>query len=140
MHPLIRLQPKQDRRLKSGHPWAFSNELATTPEHRAWLPGGVVRIEGDDGWRYGTFMFNPRSLIAARMLDRDPGAEVGAAWVRARLAEELLALGFILFVISFIVLAISRYLLRPQSFKARTTAVAAVPKAPTAPTATVAKA
>jgi len=87
MHPLIRLQPKQDRRLKSGHPWAFSNELATTPEHRAWLPGGVVRIEGDDGWRYGTFMFNPRSLIAARMLDRDPGAEVGAAWVRARLAE-----------------------------------------------------
>lgn len=87
MHPLIRLQPKQDRRLKSGHPWAFSNELATTPEHRAWPPGGVVRIEGDDGWRYGTFMFNPRSLIAARLLDRDPGAEIGAAWVRARLAD-----------------------------------------------------
>ena len=47
-HPLIRLQPKQDRRLKAGHPWAFSNELAMAPEHRAWAPGMVVRIEGDD--------------------------------------------------------------------------------------------
>jgi len=87
MHPLIRLQPKQDRRLKSGHPWAFSNELATAPEHRAWPLGGVVRIEGDDGWRHGAFMFNPRSLIAARLLDRDPGASIDAAWVRTRLAE-----------------------------------------------------
>ena len=87
MHPLIRLRPKQDRRLKSGHPWVFSNELATTPDHRGWPPGGVVRIEGDDGWRHGAFMFNPHSLIAARLLDRDPGAEIGAAWVRARLAE-----------------------------------------------------
>ena len=86
-HPLIRLQPKQDRRLKAGHPWAFSNELAMAPEHRAWAPGMVVRIEGDDGWRHGTFMFNPRSLIAARLLDRDPGAAIDAAWVRARLAD-----------------------------------------------------
>ena len=86
-HPLIRLQPKQDRRLKAGHPWAFSNELAMAPEHRAWAPGMVVRIEGDDGWRHGTFMFNPRSLIAARLLDRDPGATIDAAWVRARLAD-----------------------------------------------------
>ena len=86
-HPLLRLHPKQDRRLKSGHPWAFSNELATTPEHRAWPAGGVVRLEGDDGWRFGTFMFNPHSLIAARLLDRDPAAEIGAAWMQARLAE-----------------------------------------------------
>lgn len=86
-HPLIRLQPKQDRRLKSGHPWAFSNELATTPEHRAWERGGVVRIEGDDGWRHGTFMFNPHSLIAARRLDGDPGVAIDAAWVHARLTE-----------------------------------------------------
>ncbi len=89
MHPLIRLLPKQDRRLKSGHPWAFSNELATTPEHRGWERGGVVRIEGDDGWRHGTFMFNPHSLIAARRLDADPGAVIDAAWVRRRLAESV---------------------------------------------------
>jgi len=86
-HPLLRLLPKQDRRLKSGHPWAFSNEVAMKPEHRTWPAGAPVRIEGDDGWRYGTFMFNPHSLIAARLLDRDPDAGIDADWVRARIAS-----------------------------------------------------
>jgi len=45
-----------------------------------------VRLEGDDGWRLGTFAFNPHSLIAARLLDRDPAAEIDAAWVRRRIA------------------------------------------------------
>jgi len=86
-HPLLRLLPKQDRRLKSGHPWAFSNEIAMKPEHRTWPAGAPVRIEGDDGWRYGAFMFNPHSLIAARLLDRDPDAEIDADWVRVRIAS-----------------------------------------------------
>ncbi len=46
----------------------------------------TVRIEGDDGWRHGAFMFNPHSLIAARRLDRDPDVAIDAAWVRARIA------------------------------------------------------
>jgi len=86
-HPLLRLLPRQDRRLKSGHPWAFSNEIAMRPEHRAWPAGAPVRIEGDDAWRYGTFMFNPHSLIAARLLDRDPDAVIDAAWVLARISN-----------------------------------------------------
>jgi 23S rRNA (cytosine1962-C5)-methyltransferase len=85
VRPLVKLSPKQDRRLKSGYPWAFSNEIAMTPELRALPPGGVVRLEGDDGWRFGTFMFNPHSLIAARRLDRDPAAIIDADWVRGRL-------------------------------------------------------
>ncbi len=88
-HPLLRLKPGHDRRLKAGHPWVFSNELATTPEHRAWPAGAPVRIEGDGGWRYGTFMFNPHSLIAARLLDRDPDAVIDAAWVRGRVADAI---------------------------------------------------
>ena len=86
-HPLLRLLPRQDRRLKAGHPWAFSNEIAMTPEHRTWPAGAPVRIEGDGGWRHGAFMFNPHSLIAARLLDRDPDAAIDAAWVRARIAD-----------------------------------------------------
>lgn len=85
-HPLLRLLPRADRRLKAGYPWAFSNEIAVTPEHRAWAPGAPVRLEGDGGWRYGTFAFNPHSLIAARLLDRDPAASIDAAWVQARIA------------------------------------------------------
>ena len=84
-HPLLRVSPKQDRRLKAGHPWAFSNELATTPDHRQWPAGAPVRLEGDDKWRYGTWAFNPHSLIAARLLDRNPAATIDAAWVHARI-------------------------------------------------------
>jgi 23S rRNA (cytosine1962-C5)-methyltransferase len=89
--PVLRLNPGQGRRLRSGSPWVFSNEIAMRPEYRQVPPGSLVRIEGDDGVRFGTFMFNPHSLIAARRLDRDPAAEIDAAWVRQRLtsAKEL---------------------------------------------------
>lgn len=52
-------------------------------------PGGLVRIEGDDGARFGTFMFNPHSLIAARLLDRDPAAVIDVGWLRGRLREAI---------------------------------------------------
>ena len=83
--PLIRLAPGGDRRVKAGHPWAFSNEIAMTPALRALPPGGVVRLEGDDGVRHGAWQFNPHSLIAARRLDTDPAAGCDAAWYRARI-------------------------------------------------------
>ncbi len=85
--PLLRLNKGQERRLKAGHPWAFSNEIAMRPDYRALPPGLPVRLEGDDGWRFGTFMFNPHSLIAARLLDQDPGAAIDAAFVARRVAE-----------------------------------------------------
>jgi 23S rRNA (cytosine1962-C5)-methyltransferase len=88
-HPLIRLLPGRDRRVKAGHPWAFSNEIAMNPDARALPPGAPVRLEGDDGVRHGTWLFNPHSLIAARRLDRDPAAAVDAAWLRARLGTAL---------------------------------------------------
>lgn len=83
--PLIRLLPGRDRRVKAGHPWAFSNEIAMTPAARALAPGTPVRLEGDDGVRHGVWHFNPHSLIAARLLDRDPGAVPDAAWFARRL-------------------------------------------------------
>lgn len=86
-HPLLRLKPREGRRQKAGHPWAYSNEIAAAPDPGALAPGSLVRLEGDDGWRFGTWMFNPHSLIAARRLDPDPAARIDAAWIGARLAE-----------------------------------------------------
>jgi len=86
---VLRLQPGQGRRLKSGSPWVFSNEIAMKPDYRRLEPGVLARLEGDDGGRFGTFMFNPHSLIAARLLDRDPAAMIDAQWVRARLESAI---------------------------------------------------
>lgn len=60
-----------------------------TPATKALPPGGPVRLEGDDGARYGVWHFNPHTLIAARRLSRDPAASIDAAWLRDRLAGAL---------------------------------------------------
>src|SRR5215218_2040110 len=86
---LVRLLPGRDRRVKAGHPWAFSNEIAMVPATKALPPGGAVRLEGDDGVRHGVWHFNPHSLIAARRLSRDPAAAIDAGWLRERLAGAL---------------------------------------------------
>ncbi len=88
-YPLIRLLPGRDRRLKSGHPWAFSNEIAMTAEAKALPPGAVARVQGDDGVSHGLFHFNPHNLIAARLLDRNADSRVDAAWYARRLREAL---------------------------------------------------
>jgi 23S rRNA (cytosine1962-C5)-methyltransferase len=87
--PTLRLRPGEGRRLRAGSPWVFSNEIAMKPEYRQMAPGGRVRIEGDDGARFGTFMFNPHSLIAARLLDRDPDATIDLDWLRTRVGEAI---------------------------------------------------
>ena len=87
--PLLRLLPGRDRRVKAGHPWAFSNEIAMTAAAKAVTPGAPVRLEGDDGARHGVWHFNPHSLIAARRLSRDPAAVIDVAWQRERLAGAL---------------------------------------------------
>lgn len=87
--PLLRLLPGRERRLKSGHPWAFSNEIDMKPGYRAIAPGSEVRLEGDDGTKFGVFTFNPHSLIAARKLDRNPDATIDADWLGRRLDQAL---------------------------------------------------
>ncbi len=61
----------------------FSNEL--TAAHKGLEPGGVVRVADARGKPLGTFMYNPHSLIAARLLSRDPDAAIGVAFLRDRI-------------------------------------------------------
>ena len=85
--PTIRLGSRQGRRLRAGAPWVFSNEIIMDVDARRLPPGTLVNIEQEDGARLGVAMFNPHSLIAARLLDRNPDAEVDANWIGSRLAD-----------------------------------------------------
>ena len=67
----IKLKPKEERRLKAGHWWVFSNEidgLDTSVE-----PGTLVRVLSSDGAQIGIGTFNPHSLIAVRLLQKGEG-------------------------------------------------------------------
>jgi 23S rRNA (cytosine1962-C5)-methyltransferase len=98
--PVLRLRPGHDRRLRAGHPWVFSNELAWSADMRRLAPGVVVQLEAAGGRPEGAFMFNPRSLIAARRLARDPAAAIDRDFVAARL-ERAGALRALMFAAPF---------------------------------------
>lgn len=72
MEPLSSLTIKQAalRRLKTGHPWIFSNELTRVPKDLE--PGQLVEIKSTGGQWVGRGYFNPRTLIAVRLLTHDP--------------------------------------------------------------------
>lgn len=69
--PLI-LKKTEDRRLRSGHLWVFSNEVDTarTPLG-GFAPGDAVEIRAGNGRFVGSGYVNPNSLICARILSRD---------------------------------------------------------------------
>ena len=88
--PELRLKPREDRRLRVGHLWVYSNEIdvEATPL-RAFDPGEVARLTGTDGRFIGYAGVNPHSLIAARILSRDPAEPPGPALFRRRLEAAL---------------------------------------------------
>ncbi|OGI49080.1 MAG: SAM-dependent methyltransferase [Candidatus Muproteobacteria bacterium RBG_16_65_34] len=71
--PPLRLNKNEDRRLRAGHVWVFSNEVDTkvTPL-TAFQPGDPVLIEDAAGHALGTGYVNPHALICARLVSRDP--------------------------------------------------------------------
>jgi 23S rRNA (cytosine1962-C5)-methyltransferase len=87
--PSIRLQPKHDSRLRQGHPWVYSNEVIMDAAAKNLPPGSVVDLAATGGDRLGVAWFNPRTLIAARLLTRDDGAAIDRGWYAARLRAAL---------------------------------------------------
>ncbi|HEV2649932.1 MAG TPA: hypothetical protein VGU69_01630, partial [Rhizomicrobium sp.] len=68
-HKTIRLKPREGRRARAGAPWIFSNEIDLDAATKAVPPGSIVNVAFDDGQPLGTGYFNPKSLIAIRVLD-----------------------------------------------------------------------
>ena len=62
------LRRGHDRRVRGGHPWVFSNEIDAL-DGPAEI-GSAVAVTAADGQLLGTAYYNPRSLIAARLLSR----------------------------------------------------------------------
>lgn len=71
--PVLYLKPNEQRRLRAGHLWIFSNEvdIARSPL-TAFAPGDAVQIAAHGGHVLGTGYVNPHSLICARLVSRDP--------------------------------------------------------------------
>ncbi|MGZ8242934.1 class I SAM-dependent rRNA methyltransferase [Methylomagnum sp.] len=90
--PRLRLKKNEDRRLRGGHLWIFSNEVdtAATPL-KAFAAGDLAVLESSRGESLGLAYVNPDSLISARLLCRDIHANIDPAFFIRRLerAREL---------------------------------------------------
>ena len=75
--PVVTLLSGGHRRAEAGHPWIFSNEIAMDAAAKALAPGTLVTLRRSDERPLGVAMFNPHTLLAARLLDRDVARPIG---------------------------------------------------------------
>ena len=68
--PIVKLRRGEDRRLRSGHLWVFSNEIDSI--EGTVEPGDAVSVEDARGRVVGTGLANPHSLIAVRLISHGP--------------------------------------------------------------------
>ncbi len=70
--PVLRLKPREERRLQAGHLWVFSNEVdVTATPLAAFEPGQPARLHSSRDRFLGYVHVNPHSLIAARIVGRE---------------------------------------------------------------------
>ena len=88
--PPLRLRKNEDRRLRAGHLWVFSNEVdvRATPL-TDFEPGALAEVQDARGAPMGTAYVNPRSLIAARLVSRQRHRLLDGDLLRRRLGRAL---------------------------------------------------
>ncbi|MCG6965923.1 MAG: class I SAM-dependent rRNA methyltransferase [Chromatiaceae bacterium] len=80
MNDVLRLDKNQDRRLRAGHLWVYSNEVdnGATPL-KGFATGQLVNIESAQGKWLGLGYVNPNSLICARVVTRNQGVALDSS-------------------------------------------------------------
>ncbi|MBS4051343.1 MAG: class I SAM-dependent rRNA methyltransferase [Methylomonas sp.] len=89
-YPELFLKKHEDKRLRQGHLWVFSNEIDTKRSPLdAFGAGDVVVVNDSGGKALGLAYLNPNALICARLLTRKTNIAIGEKFFKARLAQAL---------------------------------------------------
>lgn len=86
----LRLKKNEERRIKGGHNWVFSNEVDVQHHPLSqFQPGQLVTLEDSRGQALGVGYINPHTLICARLLTRNPRAQISQKFFQDRLQQAL---------------------------------------------------
>lgn len=90
MLPPLYLKKNEERRLRAGHVWIFSNEIdvARSPL-TGFEPGEMAAVLDSRGAPIGAAYVNPHSLIAARLISRDADRVLDRALLERRIQHAL---------------------------------------------------
>src|SRR6516162_10437091 len=87
--PSVTLLPGRHKRAEGGHPWIYSNEVRMDAAAKALSPGTLVTLRRADASVLGVAMFNPHTLLAARLFDRDATRPIGRRFFARQLERAL---------------------------------------------------
>ncbi len=88
--PDLHLKKNEDKRLRKGHLWVFSNEVDTKKSPlEQFSAGELVNVKSEDGKILGTAYINPQTLICARLLTRKANLKCGVTFFKERLSTAL---------------------------------------------------
>jgi 23S rRNA (cytosine1962-C5)-methyltransferase len=88
--PVVRLKPKAEARaIRHGFPWVYADEMVTDRRTQSLIPGALAVLEDGERRPLGLVTVNVKSKIIARMLDRDPEAQIDVGWFESRFARAL---------------------------------------------------
>ena len=87
---ILKLKRGEDRRIRSGHLWVFSNEIdnAATPL-ASFTAGARARVLSDRDQFLGHAYVNPHALICARIVGRDAAHPLDRSLIEQRLKVAL---------------------------------------------------
>ncbi|MEN1727096.1 MAG: class I SAM-dependent rRNA methyltransferase [Pseudomonadota bacterium] len=87
--PLV-LRRNEEKRLRAGHLWVFSNEVDTRRSPMSGFePGQLANVVDHQGKALGTALVNPQSLICARLISRKADVNPSKRWFRKRLERAM---------------------------------------------------
>jgi 23S rRNA (cytosine1962-C5)-methyltransferase len=88
--PQLVLRRHEDKRIRGGHAWVFSNEVDTSVTPLAGIPqGAAVEVLDNRRQFLGYGFFNAHALICARILSRVQGERIDRALLASRVANAL---------------------------------------------------
>ncbi len=88
--PALYLKRGEDRRLRSGHLWIFSNEVDNARSPLAnFTAGETVTVRDQRGAALGNAYVNPQALICARLFTRNPARRLDEGLMAERLGRAL---------------------------------------------------
>ena len=89
LKPLV-LKAREERRLRAGHLWVFSNEVDTKKSPlQEFEPGEFAALHSASGRPLGTVYVNPQTLICARVVSRSASRVLDKDLLRARLTSAM---------------------------------------------------
>lgn len=86
----LRLKNNEDRRLRMGHVWVYSNEIDTSVSPlKSFQPGQEVLVESHNKKILGVAYVNPHSLISARLFTRDINERLDVDFLIRKIKEAI---------------------------------------------------